>query len=201
MERGAGATFGSQIKISSSCGSWTNWCDCGVLQNVFWHHTPQWEVPACQDIALHGLQFAKSCRTYAQPYHLGSRPLKLSQLVPRADLMPKFVHTIIARHASVVTLCHCTVGERDRRCVCVCVCFVNGAPLCNLSCYDMTSCKSEWTHMDRKTCAVPAIGPAWPSYSSTNSSFLLPQFPAVRFSSAFSSLVFILNTTAHDLLP
>lgn len=42
---------------------------------------------------------AKSRRTYAQPYCLGSRPLKLSQLVPRADLMPKFVHTNIARHA------------------------------------------------------------------------------------------------------
>lgn len=42
---------------------------------------------------------AKSHRTCAQPYRPGSRPLKLSQRVPRADLMPEFVHTNIARHA------------------------------------------------------------------------------------------------------
>lgn len=42
VERRVGTTFGSKIKINS-CGSWTNWCDCEVLQNVFWHHTPQWE--------------------------------------------------------------------------------------------------------------------------------------------------------------
>lgn len=47
---------------------------------------------------------AKSRRTYAQPDRLGSRPLKLSQRVPKADLMPKCVCTNIARHANR----HCT---------------------------------------------------------------------------------------------
>lgn len=46
-----------------------------------------------------GHAIAKSRRTYAQAQRSASRPLKLSQHVPKADLMPKFVYTNIARHS------------------------------------------------------------------------------------------------------
>lgn len=228
----------------------------------------------------------RSCKimqnVYAQPYRRGSRPLKLSQFVPRADLMPKCVHTNIARHVyrrctppfylcqpmtfswpllradtgvvrwcthtptalhththtcifwtclqefpsflspplslsrslshsltpgskkkkclilykCAVTLCHCTLGERDRRCVC----FVNGAWLCNLSCYDVTSCKSEWTHMNRKMLALFQL---WgqrdpPARQPTARSYFL-RFRLFAFLHLFPLSSFVLNTTATTI--